>query len=39
MSKVTEEEIQDFISTWSNQGREVADKQIYWDSLKNFWAD
>jgi len=33
MSKVTEEEIQDFISTWSNQGREVADKQIYWDSL------
>lgn len=33
MSKVTEEEIQDFINTWSNQGREVADKQIYWDSL------
>ncbi|MCT7770174.1 MAG: methylase [Lactobacillus crispatus] len=33
MSKVTEEEIQNFISTWSNQGREVADKQIYWDSL------
>lgn len=36
MSKVTKEEIQNFVKAWSNQGHEVADKVTFWNAILRF---
>ena len=33
MTKVNKKEIKDFINTWQNQGKEVADKVTIWNTL------
>lgn len=33
MTKVNKKEIKDFINTWQNQGKEVADKVTFWNTL------